>query len=257
MQDNSSSFQEKPSKTLYRDLADRFRGYIQEGYWKVGHIIPTESELCEQFSVSRSTLRKTMEYLTQKGYLERRAGKGTWAVDYYLSEELWVVDGISPTYPFPDRIRLEIFSHDALVNDHTDPILSAFPSEPVLSRVKAIRWLDRTPLNLAYVYMKPEDAEKVIVALDPQKDIYFFKVLERVSGKIVVKVKDSYEAIPAVGEISERLQVPAGTPLMLAKRLALDEEDELLVGVRLHMRTDIQKLTMSRTRTLAPKKFRH
>jgi GntR family transcriptional regulator len=243
----------KSSKILYKELAEQFRDYIVNGHWKVGNIIPSEMELCKQFTVSRSTLRKAMEYLTHQGYLERRAGKGTWAVDHYQCEETWMVDGISPNYPYPDQVHVEIFAHETLVNDHSDPILCAFEQEPILGRIKALRWFQQTPLNLAQVYMNPIDAEKVVAELDPQKDIYFFKVLERVSGKTVECVKETYEAVAAVSEVAERLQVGPGTPLIQATRLALDNQGTLLVGVRIYLRTDLQKISLSRTKAMTPK----
>jgi DNA-binding GntR family transcriptional regulator len=247
----------KPSKALYRDLADQLQGYIQSGYWKVGNIIPTESQICEQFSVSPSTVKKTLEYLTQNGYLERRAGKGTWAVDHYQDKEIWVVDGIRPLYPFPELIHVEVFSQETIVNDRSDPILAAFESEKVLSRIKMVRWLDQTPLNLAHVYMRPPDAERVLTELNPQTDIYLVGILERLTGKIVDRVQETYEAILAVGEIADRLQIAAGSPLMLSNRLVMDEQGGLMLGSRLHMRTDIQKMEMSRKRTIAPKRLRN
>ncbi len=244
---------EKSSKVLYRVLADQIQGYIQSGYWKVGNIIPTESQICEQFSASRSTVKKTLEYLTQNGYLERKAGKGTWAVDHYQAKEIWVVEGISPPYPYPDLIHVEVFSHETMVNDRSNPILAAFESEKVLSRVKMIRWFEQTPINLVHSYMRPQDAEKVLAELNPQKDIYLYRILERITGRTVDYVQETYEAILAVGEIADRLKIAPGSPLMLENRLAKDEQGVLLLGASVYFRTDIQKMEMSRKKIMAPK----
>jgi DNA-binding GntR family transcriptional regulator len=257
MLDKGPVDQGKPSKALYRVLSNQLQGYIQSGYWKVGDIIPTESQICEQFSVSRSTVRKTLEHLTRNGYLERRAGKGTWAVDYYQAKEIWVVDGISPPYPYPDLVHVEVFSHETMVNDRSNPILAAFESEKVLSRVKMTRWLEQTPLTLVHSYMRPPDAEKVLSEFNPQTDIYLFRILERITGRTVDYVKETYEAILAVGEIADRLKIPPGSPLMLVNRLAMDEQEVLLLGASVYIRTDIQKMELFRKRTMTPKRFRH
>ncbi|MEW6188482.1 MAG: GntR family transcriptional regulator [Thermodesulfobacteriota bacterium] len=242
------------SKALYKVLADQLQDYIRNGYWQVGHIIPSENHICEQFSASRSTVKKTLEYLTRKGYLERRAGKGTWVVDYYLTEETWVVNGISPPYPYPDLIRAEIFSHETMVNDRSNPILAAFESEKVVSRVKLTRWLEQTPLTLVHSYMKPADAEIVLSHFNPQTDIYLYRILERATGRTVSYVKESYEAILAVGEIADRLEIASGSPLMLQNRLAIDEQGRLVLGASVYMRTDIQKMELSRKRTITSRK---
>ena len=49
--------------------------------------------------------------------------------------------------------------------------------------------------------------------------------------------------------------IAAGSPLMLANRLVFDEQGILLLATRLHMRTDIQKLEMSRKRTMTAKRL--
>jgi GntR family transcriptional regulator len=242
------------SKPLYKVLANQLQAYIQNGYWKVGNIIPSEQQIGEQFSASRSTVKKTLEYLTRNGYLERRAGKGTWVVDYYQTADTWVVTGISPPYPYPDLVRAEIFSHETIINDHSNPILGAFESEEVLIRVKLTRWLDQTPLTLVHSYMRPADAEKVLFEFNPQTDIYLYRILERLSGRTVSYIKETYEAILAVGEVADRLKIPSGSPLMLENRLAMDEQGVLLLGASVYTRTDIRKMEMSRKRTMISRK---
>ena len=110
--------------------------------------------------------------------------------------------------------------------------------------VKIIRRLENTPINLAYVYMRKEDANIVTDFFDPENDIYMIKVLERMTGKTNYTTQDSYEATLAVGETADRLQVPPGSPLMLVTRFVKDAHGYLLEAVQLFMRTDIQKLTL-------------
>ena len=69
--------------------------------------------------------------------------------------------------------------------------------------------------------------------------------------------QETYEAILAVGEVADRLQVPAGSPLILVSRLGLDKKGILLYGVRNHMRTDNLKIKMTRTRALTQKRSRN
>src|SRR5258708_12211972 len=52
---------------------------IREQYasWEAGQPIPSELELCQMYSVSRTTVRKALDHLTQEGLLYRLQGKGT------------------------------------------------------------------------------------------------------------------------------------------------------------------------------------
>lgn len=236
---------EKPRKVIYRALADEFRGYILKGEWEVGDIIPTESELCQRFSASRSTIRKTLEHLSQEGYLERRPGRGTWVIDFESNQDIWTIEDISPLMPSPELIKAEIVSLETLARDLADPLLSDFQDADLIARIKLVRRLESTPINLAHIHMRKEDAHKVIDAFEPESDVFLYKVLERLTGKTIYTIQDTYEAVLAIGETAERLHVPPGSPLMLVTRMARDAQGGLLEAIQLFMRTDIQKIKIS------------
>ena len=50
---------------------------IVEGQYRPGEKLPTESELSKDLSVGRSTVREAVRFLQAIGYVEMRAGKGT------------------------------------------------------------------------------------------------------------------------------------------------------------------------------------
>ena len=62
---------------VYLEIVDYILQKIHSGEWPVGYMIPTEMQLCEQFEVSRSTVRTAMAKLVQEGHLRRVTGKGT------------------------------------------------------------------------------------------------------------------------------------------------------------------------------------
>lgn len=51
---------------------------ISNGNWPEGYQIPSERELCNEYSVSRITVREAVKTLVQEGYLVRKQGKGTY-----------------------------------------------------------------------------------------------------------------------------------------------------------------------------------
>ena len=64
-------------KTRYALLAESLLGKINSGDYPVGKLLPSESELCQQFGVSRTTVREALRHLNDMGLLSRRAGVGT------------------------------------------------------------------------------------------------------------------------------------------------------------------------------------
>ena len=69
-------------KPLYSAIVDDLQKRIAEGEYQPGENLPTESELCEQYNVSRITVRKALQILSEAGVIETRKGKGSFvAVD--------------------------------------------------------------------------------------------------------------------------------------------------------------------------------
>lgn len=62
---------------LYEQLMQHLRAAILTGQYEEGAQLPPESELCEQYGVSRITARRAISELVNEGLLERHQGKGT------------------------------------------------------------------------------------------------------------------------------------------------------------------------------------
>ena len=62
---------------LYVHLAGELREGINSKKWKPGDLLPSESQLCRDFGVSRGTVVKALEVLLAEGLAQRRQGVGT------------------------------------------------------------------------------------------------------------------------------------------------------------------------------------
>lgn len=62
---------------IYQQLMLILQDQIVLGEWVPGMLLPTENELCDEYQVSRITVRKALEDLEQKGLIDRVQGKGS------------------------------------------------------------------------------------------------------------------------------------------------------------------------------------
>jgi DNA-binding LacI/PurR family transcriptional regulator len=62
---------------FYRHIYDFLLGEIKSGKLLPGDRVPSEKELCGQFSVSRITSKRALELLTEQGYITRFPGRGS------------------------------------------------------------------------------------------------------------------------------------------------------------------------------------
>ena len=62
---------------LYYRIANHLRNRIMAGIYRAGEKIPTEQELCDEFNISRITVRQALKILEEQGMIQRRQGIGT------------------------------------------------------------------------------------------------------------------------------------------------------------------------------------
>ncbi len=73
---------------LYYQLMDIIIEMIEVENLKENDKLPSERELCEQYDVSRSTVRQAIQELEKEGYIYREHGKGTFVSPKKLKQDL-------------------------------------------------------------------------------------------------------------------------------------------------------------------------
>lgn len=82
-------------KPRYQQLKDFIIEQISTGQLQPDDRVPSENELVESMSVSRMTANRAMRELTDEGYVERVAGRGTFVSDYKSRSHLLEVHNIA------------------------------------------------------------------------------------------------------------------------------------------------------------------
>lgn len=84
---------------LYYQLMDIIIEMIEEGNLDPDDKLPSERELCEKYSISRSTVRQAIQELEKDGYVYRIQGKGT-----FVSQEKFKQD-LLEFYSFTEEMK--------------------------------------------------------------------------------------------------------------------------------------------------------
>ena len=61
----------------HRKVYEILRQHIKEGVFKEGDLLPSENELCALHKVTRPTIRKALDRLSNEGFIVRHQGKGS------------------------------------------------------------------------------------------------------------------------------------------------------------------------------------
>ena len=79
-------------------LRDYIVGSLRAGRWRAGDRLPTERELGEQFTISRTSVRRVLQELKELGAISQTVGSGTYVTEQAASA-VKVADPVRQTSP--------------------------------------------------------------------------------------------------------------------------------------------------------------
>ncbi|WP_337017620.1 trehalose operon repressor [Oceanobacillus massiliensis] len=89
----------------YLIIYDELVKGIQAGEWPAGTMLPSENELSLHYETSRETIRKALNLLSQKGYIQKIRGKGSVVIDFHTFS--FPVSGIESYTELTKKLQLE------------------------------------------------------------------------------------------------------------------------------------------------------
>lgn len=82
-------------KPRYQQVKDLIIGRISRGELRVNDRVPSENELVDAMAVSRMTANRALRELTDEGYVQRVAGRGTFVADFRARSHVLEVHDIA------------------------------------------------------------------------------------------------------------------------------------------------------------------
>ncbi|MBV8107052.1 MAG: GntR family transcriptional regulator, partial [Hyphomicrobiales bacterium] len=223
---------------LYERVESVLSGDIADGRLPPETQLPPEEGLTERFQVSRTTVRKAIQNLVERGLVEVRRGKGTFVAQPKITQELTELTGFvedmralgrTPTARLLDK---RIVAADEVVARH----LALAPGALVV-RLRRIRLADRVAVSFDETYLPRDLGEKV--AENDLEAEPVFALLENKYNTPLVEAEYRLEAATADPVAAQALQVPAGSPIFLIERTSYTTGNQPVDYERLHYRGDL------------------
>jgi GntR family transcriptional regulator len=231
---------------LYSQLKHIIIRKIESGDYPEASKIPSEQELCEQYDISRPTVRQAINELTSNGYLYKEKGKGTFVakskskvnIKDYTGFTDSILDSSNPGQH--NILSIRIVKHDevdGLAHIFENP---AYSKSIELAEVKYISGDSDSVLSYNVSYIPVSLFPDIIEAIKAQKPSYdIFK------GKyplLPVKTKSALEIIYTDQSEAQYLQVQTGHPLIKIENLLYSKNGLLVELVIAKYRADKCKL---------------
>jgi GntR family transcriptional regulator len=223
---------------LYQQVESVLAGDIAEGSLPPETQLPSEDGLIERFKVSRTTVRKAIQNLVERGLVEVRRGKGTFVTRPKITQELTELTGFvedmralgrTPTARLLDK---RIVAADEAVAHH----LALVPGTLVV-RLQRVRLADGVAMSFDETYLPRDLGEKVVG--DDLEAEPVFALLEDKYGTPLVEAEYKLEAAAADPATADALQVSTGSPIFLIERTSYTIGNQPVDYERLHYRGDL------------------
>ena len=211
---------EKTGMPLYLQLKEIIRRQIEEEIYHPGEKLPTEDEYCQQFSVSRITVRQAISKLVEEKLIIRKQGKGTYVAPVKLRRILPRLysfsEDILASGMVPDSVVLEKVLVQA--DPETAEILRLPPGNPRIYRVTRIRRANQEPMLLETACFPAglcPGLEKRDLELHS-----LYQILREEYGLKISYAEEQYEVTSLDQEKAELLRQVPRTPAFSIQRVA-------------------------------------
>jgi GntR family transcriptional regulator len=139
---------------LYLQVYGIMKKKIEANEWQIGSQIPTETNLCEMFNVSRATVRTAILELVRQGYLKRQQGKGTFVYRTTVTEGFLMHTNLKEhLLDYSDEPTSEVLVRTVMMPiDDIDTKLNISPDKHIIYIKKTWRIHDE-PVILQEIYV--------------------------------------------------------------------------------------------------------
>jgi GntR family transcriptional regulator len=230
---------------LYSQLKNLIIEKIESGEFAAESKIPSEQELCEQYDISRPTVRQAITELTNNGYLYKEKGKGTFVAKSKTKVDIKNYTGFTDSIldsqdPGLHNI-ISIKSVKGSELNHLENIFgSSYGRQSDYAEIKYVSKHKNEMLSLNTSYIPMSLFPGIIEDIKAKKPSY--DIMRGKYPLLPVKTKSSLEIIYTDHEDAQYLQVQSGQPLMKIENVMYSKSGQVVEFILAKYRSDKCKL---------------
>lgn len=223
----------------YYQLASILRERIHQGELKAHESIPSERQLEEIYSVSRTTIRQAIDLLVRQGYLYREHGRGTFVSPQKLQKAVSELTSFSEDMKRRGLVPGQKILDIGMVHPPEKVLqrLELPPDYGELLRIERLRLGNKEPMGLQTSYLVLPKGETVSRA-DVEKYGSIYQMVQEMFHLIPTEADETLEVTVATPYEAELLQIPPGSPLLLSERTTYSQYRRAFEFVKILYRGD-------------------
>lgn len=210
--------------SLYSDLIDKLLEKIST--MDKGAKLPSERQLCQDYEVSRTTVRNALGSLVNSGVLYQIQGKGTFVRERNR-------ENLSNYYSFTEQTKRNGKTPKSIVvsfnirelNDKERHVFDDETLEKVIV-FDRLRLADDTPMMYERTAIPYEGFEKI--TKDLLEEVALYDIFDNFFSTKIANVRERFQVSSLTKKVAEALKLKDGSAALKITRFSYDREDRLI-----------------------------
>jgi GntR family transcriptional regulator len=236
---------------LYHQLEAVLKAEIESGRWQPDEQIPTESQLVEDFGVSKITVRQALQGLVDLGYIRREHGRGTFVSKRKFDEGPRELTSFSEemkghSLQATSRILAQTVGE---AESQVAEALSVPVQSPVLM-LKRLRLANGEPLTVQTAHIPAA----LVPGLEIDEFASLYDILQGRYHLYAARAKETYVAATADESVTKLLGIRKGAAVFRVERVTFLPNDKPFEFVQSTIRGDRYSIVLDLVKRGAEKR---
>jgi GntR family transcriptional regulator len=232
---------------LYHQLMNILRSRILSNELKGSQRLPTEAELCMEYSVSRITVRQALSELMKDGLIYRDRGRGTFVTEGAELKRPELKGSIENLIAAAKGTRIRVLCYQEVLPPPAIAKIFQLRKPEKVFQLQLVRFTSKGPFGYSFIYF-PYSLGKTV---SPDELNGTTEIITFVEEKLKTKAHRAKQAIDvgvADKVLAENLSVKLKTPLLIIERDYYTRKGSVMFVAITYFRPDLYKYEIELTR---------
>jgi GntR family transcriptional regulator len=233
---------------LYFQLKNIIKSKITLHEFKARERLPSESELCIDYGVSRATVRQALVELEKEGFIYRERGKGTFITDREGLKHLSLKGSIENLIAAGRGTRIKVLEYREVTPPSRVVKILQLKENQDIFQLEIIRLIQKGPFGYSFIYLPPH-LGKMISRDELTEKTEFITFVEEKLNTRVHRATQTIDVAIANEVLARNLSIPPKSPVLVIQREYYSRDGSPLFMSVTYFRPDMYKYKIELTRT--------
>jgi GntR family transcriptional regulator len=233
---------------LYFQLKNIIKSKITSNELKGQERLPSESELCIEYGVSRATVRQALLELEKEGFIYRERGKGTFITDREGLKHLSLKGTIENLIASGQGTRIKVLEYKEVTPPSPVAKILQLKENQDIFQLEIIRLIPKGPFGYSFIYLPPHLGEMISRDEFSETTEFITFVEEKLRAR-VHRASQTINVAVASEVVARNLSIKPKGPVLVIEREYYSRDGSPLFMSLTYFRPDMYKYKIELTRT--------